>query len=126
MPNRPADDTAIRPQNVDPHRTHVPSRGRGGGSREGFREILEGELKVTIHARERMNKDGVDMSRDQEDRMQVALDRVAKRGGRQSLVLLDDLAMIVNVESRTLITVVPGERRGEGVFTDIDSAVIAD
>ncbi len=73
-----------------------------------------------------MECDGVEMDDNQRERIDKALDRLSRRGGRKSLVLLDDTALIVNVEKRTLITVIPGERRGDGVFTDIDSAVIAE
>ena len=126
----------MRSNPVDPSRSRIDStgvpttgrteRGRGGKAAEGFRELLDSQFKVTSHARNRMGREGVRMDASQERRIQSAVDRVSERGGKKSLVMLDDLALIVNVEKRTLITVITGERRGDGVFTDIDSAVIAD
>ncbi|MFP4200268.1 MAG: flagellar biosynthesis protein [Clostridia bacterium] len=101
-------------------------RGRGGSGSNEFLRVFERQLKITTHARQRMESDGVEMDDDQRARVNRALDRVSQRGGKKSLVLLDDTALIVNVEKRTLITAIPGERRGDGVFTDIDSAVIAE
>ena len=114
---------------IDPagaSKTQSPERGRGGNAVGGFRELFDRQLKISVHARARMGTEGVHMDATQERRIESAVDRVSQRGGKQSLVMLDDLALIVNVEKRTLITVISGERRGDGVFTDIDSAVIAD
>jgi len=41
-------------------------------------------------------------------------------------VLMDDLAFIVNVRDRLVVTAVDLEKRGQGVFTQIDSVVIAE
>ncbi|HXF99832.1 MAG TPA: flagellar protein, partial [Bacteroidota bacterium] len=42
-----------------------------------------------------------------------------------SLVLLRDLAFIVSVKNKTVVTAMCGENLRENVFTNIDSAVIA-
>ena len=40
------------------------------------------------------------------------------------MVLVDDMAFIVNVKSRTVVTAVKDEELKENVFTNIDGAVI--
>jgi len=122
-PNRPIDPSSLRIQHPE---SRVPRTGKGGASHEGFREILGEEMRITKHAEERMGREGLQMDAAQTRRVKDAMTRLADRGAEQSLLLIDDLAMIVNVRNRTLVTVVSGERRGDGVFTDIDSAVIAD
>jgi hypothetical protein len=39
---------------------------------------------------------------------------------------MDDLAFIVNVKDRVVVTTMDAKQRGEGVFTQIDSVVFAD
>ena len=39
--------------------------------------------------------------------------------------MLDDLALVVSVKNRVVITAVDDARRNDGVFTNIDSVVIA-
>ena len=39
---------------------------------------------------------------------------------------MDDLAFIVNVKNRLVVTAMDTNKRGEGVFTQIDSVVFAD
>jgi flagellar operon protein len=60
------------------------------------------------------------------NRLSNAIDKAVKRGGKSSLVMVDDLAFIVNVQSRTVVTALDKNQRGEGVFTQIDSVVFAD
>jgi hypothetical protein len=39
---------------------------------------------------------------------------------------MDDLAFIVKVPERMVVTAMDAKKRGEGVFTQIDSVVLAD
>jgi flagellar operon protein len=53
-----------------------------------------------------------------------AMDRASAKGCRSSLILSRDMAYIVNVPSRTVVTAIDAERLKESVFTQIDSTVI--
>ena len=53
------------------------------------------------------------------------LTQVNAKGGRESLVMLDDTALVVSVKNDTVVTVVDREQLKNNVFTNIDSAVIA-
>ena len=59
------------------------------------------------------------------ERLRSAVDKAAGKGSRDSLVLMDDLAMVVSITNRTVVTVVDRENLKQNVFTNIDSAVIA-
>ena len=51
-------------------------------------------------------------------------DRAEQKGSKDSLVLLDDLAFVVSVKNKTVVTAVDSNRAKENVFTNIDSVVI--
>ena len=53
------------------------------------------------------------------------MQKAASKGSTDALVLMDDLAMVVSVTNRTVVTVVDKESLKQNVFTNIDSAVIA-
>ncbi len=53
------------------------------------------------------------------------MDKAEKHGARESLILMDGLAFIVNVTERKVVTTVNVNQRSEGVFTQIDSVVLA-
>ncbi|MGI6129614.1 MAG: TIGR02530 family flagellar biosynthesis protein [bacterium] len=82
-------------------------------------------LKLSHHARERLSVRQIPFTAETWSRVLTAVDKVAEKGGRDSLVLLGDLALVVNVPNRTVITAVDGPNMKERVFTNIDSAVIA-
>ncbi|CUS89685.1 flagellar operon protein [Candidatus Kryptonium thompsonii] len=50
--------------------------------------------------------------------------RAEQKNTRDVLILLRDIAFIVNVKNRTVITVVDSDSLKEHVFTNIDGAVI--
>ena len=68
---------------------------------------------------------GITMSGAELARLGQALSQVEAKGGRDSLVLLDDKALVVSVKNQTVVTVVERAGLRENVFTNIDSAVIA-
>ena len=55
-----------------------------------------------------------------------AMDQAQAKGAKESLFLMRDLALIVSVENRTVITALQGQQAKENVFTQIDSAVLID
>jgi flagellar operon protein len=56
--------------------------------------------------------------------LEQAVDRLQAKGGRESLVILGDVAFVVSVKNRTVITAVDSESMKENVFTNIDSAIV--
>ncbi len=83
-------------------------------------------VRFSSHAQKRLEKRDIQLGDDGLARLNAAVDRAAQRGGRESLVLMDDLAFIVNVKERLVVTAMDGQSRKEGVFTQIDSVVLAD
>ena len=91
-----------------------------------FQEILQNkskeQLKFSKHATERLQTRNIDMSKEQRERLQDATTQAREKGMRESLVMVDDLAFIVNVKNNTVITAV-GDTK-QAVFTNIDGAII--
>lgn len=83
---------------------------------------LSGELKFSRHANERLESRQIDLTESQMERLQGAVRKAEAKGIRDSLVMLDNVAFIVNVKSNTVITAVAGE--DEKIFSNIDGAVI--
>jgi flagellar operon protein len=91
---------------------------------QSFAEILD--LRFSKHAQNRLQARQISLNDEGLARLAAAVDKVEKRGGQESLVLMDDLAFIVNVRERLVVTAMDANKRGEGVFTQIDSVVLAD
>jgi len=105
--------------------------GSAGASGGDFAAALRSEIersagvKLSAHAQERLRSRGIALSAEQAASLGGAVDRAAAKGAGRSLVLVDGLALIVSVPNRVVITAVDGADARDGVFTNIDSAVIA-
>ena len=96
---------------------------------QSFAEILEqkkiaerGELKFSKHASERLVSRNIDLSESQKERLNHAVQAAQAKGIKESLVMMDNLAFIVNVKNNTVITAVAGGE--EKIFSNIDGAVV--
>lgn len=89
------------------------------------RQLQTGELRFSKHASERLQQRGLDLTTDQNQRLDQAVTQLRSKGGNDALVLLDNLAMVVSVKNQTVVTVVDQNQLQEKVFTQIDSAAIA-
>jgi flagellar operon protein len=81
------------------------------------------QLKFSRHAMERLQTRNVSLENSHLARLESAMTKAGEKGARESLVLLDELAFVVSVQNRTVITAMQSAK--DGVFTSIDSAVIA-
>lgn len=116
-----------QPQGIAPKGRTSPaaeSRTRQGAS---FDALLRQELagvRLSAHAEERLKSGRIQLSQEQLDRLNGAVSKAAAKGARESLILIDDLALVVSVKNRTVITAIAPDRVKDNVFTNIDSAVI--
>ncbi len=103
-----------------------------GSSRRSneFGELLEKNLKsesplsFSTHANARLESRNIQLTAHQMSRLNSGVEQAAKKGSRDSLVMLDNLAFIVSVANRKVITAVDSQQSQENVYTKIDSAVI--
>ena len=90
-----------------------------------FKEILDKQLlKFSHHAEIRMAQRGIELPSERINQLNDAIDSAASKGAKDSLIVLGDIAMIVNVPSRTVVTTMDGTQMKSNVFTQIDSAII--
>lgn len=80
------------------------------------------ELKFSKHANERLLSRKIDLSESQLERLEMGAKKASEKGINESLVMVDDLAFIVNIKSSTVVTAVNDSE--DKVFTNIDGAVI--
>jgi len=109
-----------------PLRSHVPAPLKPGTA--SFGEALQraGDgVQFSRHAQKRVDRRDLDLDDARLGRLNNAITRAAEKGSRNSVVMLDDLAVVVDVRERTVITAMNAEAGRERVFTNIDSVVIA-
>jgi flagellar operon protein len=83
-----------------------------------------GQVKFSAHALQRLQMRKISLTADDLKRVDGAVAKAAAKGARESLLVMNNnLALIVSVKNRTVITAVDGPSMKENVFTNIDSAV---
>jgi len=82
------------------------------------------EIKFSKHAEFRLQSRNISLTQAQKDKMKEAVAKAESKGVRDSLVLMDNMAFVVNVRNRTVITAANSNELKENVFTNIDGAVI--
>jgi flagellar operon protein len=81
-------------------------------------------LKFSAHAQRRLASPDIAMDDGRLGKLAQAVDQAAAKGARDSLMLMDDVGLIVNVPSRTVVTAMTAGGMEQGVITNIDSTVI--
>ena len=116
---------------VDVNRLHRVQQPLRQNRINDFAEVLRkevqktgAELRFSAHAQERLRSRSISLTSEDSLRLKGAVDRVAEKGGRESLVLMDNLAFVVSISNRTVITAVDGLNLRDNVFTNIDSAIM--
>ena len=85
---------------------------------------VNGEIRFSKHASNRLADRNLTLSDNQLSRLTEGLRKAGEKGIKESLVMVDQLAFIVNVPSNTVITAMDQTQARENVFTNIDGAVI--
>lgn len=82
------------------------------------------QLKFSNHAVERMQSRGISYSPQDLTRLGEAVQKAAAKGSKDTLVLMDQSALIVSVKNNTVVTVMDKSALKENVFTNIDSTIV--
>lgn len=125
---------------IQPTQGKLP--GVGGGIGPSFRDTLDQlsktsptatpsaapksieALKFSNHAIERMQSRGIKFDPQDMARLNDAVARAAAKGSKDSLILMNDSALIVSVKNKTVVTVMDQNALKENVFTNIDSTIV--
>ncbi|MHB8170473.1 MAG: TIGR02530 family flagellar biosynthesis protein [Thermincolia bacterium] len=94
----------------------------------GFNQVFQEELqkasfKFSQHAQQRLEARNIKLSAQDISKINSAVDKAAAKGAKESLVIMDNLALVVSVKNRIVITAVDGANMKDSVFSNIDSAV---
>lgn len=109
----------------------VRSNNTANANGVGFENLLQQEINKTTgvkfskHAEMRMQARNIDLSQVQKDKINNAVSMAQQKGVKDSLVILDNIAFVVNVPSKTVITAVNNNELKDNVFTNIDGAIFA-
>jgi flagellar operon protein len=115
------------------------SSGKGVENAPGFQDILSDKiqsvapqntaipastLKFSGHAIDRMRSRGISLAPADMARVEQAVQKAQEKGSRETLILMDKAAFIVNIKNNTVVTAMDKNMMKENVFTNIDSTIV--
>jgi len=95
-----------------------------------FKEMFSSELaesrslQFSKHASQRLFSRDIRLNDEQMNKSADAVDKAAGKGSKETLILTEEVALVVAVQNRTVVTAFDRENLRDGVVTSIDSAVI--
>ena len=99
-----------------------------GTKRSNFAELLQqklstGNLNFSAHAVNRLSQRNIHLSELDLGRLEQAVNTIQSKGGRDSLITMDNVAYVVNIPNKTVITALDQFQASSNVFTNIDSVL---
>ena len=118
----------VQPIRTDRTQTQKPASG-SQVSESPFAKVLDAKLpsqsvKFSQHAQERLKARNINFSANDLANLKGAVNSVAQKGGKESLVMMGDAALVVSIKNRTVVTAMDRSQMKGNVFTNIDSAVV--
>jgi len=117
----------VQPGRIDRLQPQKPAAGQTSNS--AFAQVLDQKLpsqgvKFSQHAQDRLRARNINFSANDLANLEGAVNSVAQKGGKESLVMMGDSALVVSIKNRTVVTAMDRAQMKGNVFTNIDSAVV--
>jgi len=121
-------DMIISPKSIQHSQKFGDHKKKASGA--DFDQLLQkevqkqGGVKFSAHAAKRLESRQINLSENQHAKLNDAVDQAKDKGVKDSLILMNKLALVVNVKNRTVITAMDSSQMNGGMFTNIDGAMI--
>jgi flagellar operon protein len=89
----------------------------------GSQEVKTQNVKVSAHAAKRLEERNIQLDGQEYLKLQEAMKKLKTKGGRDSLVITEKAAYVLDVEKGMVVTAVDKNNMNENVFTKIDSTI---
>ena len=125
-------DQIFIPNPLQPGRIDRPQQQKtatGQTANSPFAQVLDqkipsGGVKFSQHAQDRLRARNINFTANDLANLEGAVNSVAQKGGKESLVMMGDSALVVSIKNRTVVTAMDRTQMKGNVFTNIDSAVV--
>ncbi|MFE0506479.1 TIGR02530 family flagellar biosynthesis protein [Peribacillus butanolivorans] len=98
------------------------------GFQQHFQEAISTNEKLTIskHAQMRMDQRKIVIEQQTWDKIADKANEAKKMGVTESLIIIDNAALVISTKNNKVITVVDREEASSQIFTNINGAILLD
>lgn len=92
-----------------------------------FRQVLdelESTVKLSKHAKERLETRNVSLTEKQLTSIAKAMDEAGKKGVKDALIMMDGNCLVASVKNRTIVTAIKPNSEEANIITNIDAAIV--
>ncbi|WP_078554669.1 TIGR02530 family flagellar biosynthesis protein [Bacillus alkalicellulosilyticus] len=82
------------------------------------------QLKVSKHAQKRLDERGIEIGEKKWNIIEAKMKEAKEKGISDSLVIMDDAALVVSVKNNTVITALDRMEASSQIFTNINGTII--
>lgn len=97
------------------------------GTHRDFKQVLE-ELqigvKVSRHAKERLETRNVSLTEKQLLSISKAFDKASSKGIRDAVIMMDGNCLVASVTNRTIVTAIKPNSEEANIISNIDAAIV--
>ena len=83
-------------------------------------------LSISKHAGQRLAQRNIRIDQSVWNKVEEKVAEASRKGIKDSLVLLDNAALIINAKNRTVITAMNRKEASDQIFTNIDGTIVMD
>ena len=120
QPQRKEDISQAKKQNIAPEKREEFEQTLKNHFRE---KEIENEIKVSKHATKRLMERNIDIDSGEFLKLKKASDILKTKGGRDSLIITDKAAYIMDLSTNTVVTALDKNNLESNVVTNIDSTI---
>lgn len=119
---RPIHTQPPGPQNFQ----KVKNQSKGTSFSDQFGEALKSHKGLTLskHAKERLAEREININENRWSQIEERVNEAKRMGVKESLVLLNDAALIVNAKNNTVITAMNRQEATAQIFTNINGTIV--
>jgi flagellar operon protein len=86
--------------------------------------VAKDKLTISKHAQYRLEQRNIEISSEKWNQIGAKLEEARQKGVKESLVILDNAALIVSAQNKTVITAMDRNEAASQIFTNINGAII--
>jgi flagellar operon protein len=127
------DKPSFRPIQSQPINTHQLRRAQANNVNQNsfslhLQQAIEANSKLTLskHAKERLEQRDIHINENRWAQIEQKVNEAKKMGVKESLVLLNDAALIVSAKNNTVITAMDRHEATAQIFTNINGTIVMD
>lgn len=111
------------------HKSQQTNKSDNNTEKQSFESILKqkiesSEVNFSKHAEARLAQREIELNEEEIQKLNSAVLKAGEKGIKNTLVLMDRAAFIVNIPNNTVITAMDNNDLKDNVFTQIDGTVI--